>query len=103
MWPVRLWRFVKTVGRDGLVLLQALRDAETPLALKAAIVALAAYAVSPLDLIPDVALLFGWADDLALLMLGVPFLVRRLPQAVRARAEQRVARLFGRGGERRGA
>ena len=94
MWPVRAWTFMKTVGRDGLVLLHALRDAETPLPLKAAILALAAYAISPIDLLPDVALLFGWADDLALLMIGIPFLVKRLPAAVRARAERAAGR-FG--------
>ncbi|HMS80630.1 MAG TPA: DUF1232 domain-containing protein [Burkholderiaceae bacterium] len=94
MWAVRAWTLLKTVGRDGLVLLHALRDAETPLPLKAAIVALAAYAVSPVDLLPDFALLFGWADDLALLMIGIPFLVKRLPAAVRARAERAAGR-FG--------
>jgi uncharacterized membrane protein YkvA (DUF1232 family) len=94
MWPLRLWRFVKTVGRDGLVLLHALRDPGTPLPLKAAILALAAYLVSPIDLLPDFALLFGWADDLALLMVAVPFLVNRLPAAVRARAERAAGR-FG--------
>lgn len=88
MFPLRAWTFLKTVGRDGLVLLLALRDPATPRALKAAIVALALYAVSPVDLLPDVALLFGWADDLALLMVGIPFLVRRLPPAVRERAER---------------
>jgi uncharacterized membrane protein YkvA (DUF1232 family) len=94
MWTVRAWTFLKTVGRDGVVLLHALRDPETPLPLKAAIVALAAYAISPVDLLPDFALLFGWADDLALLMIGIPFLVKRLPAAVRARAERAAGR-FG--------
>ena len=94
MWPLRLWRFAKTVGRDGLVLLHALRDAETPRPMKAAIVALALYLVSPVDLLPDFALLFGWADDLALLVFAVPFLVNRLPAGVRARA-QRAADRFG--------
>lgn len=97
MWTVRLWRFVRTVGRDGLVLLHALRDAQTPLPLKAAIVALAAYLISPIDLLPDFALLFGWADDLALLMVAVPFLVKRLPAAVRARAERAAGRFGARG------
>jgi uncharacterized membrane protein YkvA (DUF1232 family) len=96
MWPLRVWTFLKAAGRDGVVLWYALRDRETPAAIKAAIVALAFYTLSPIDLLPDVALLFGWADDLALLMLGIPFLVKRLPQAVRARASERAARFFGR-------
>lgn len=101
MWPVRLWKFAKMAGRDGLLLLFALRDAETPRALKAAIVALALYTVSPIDVLPDFALLFGWADDLALLMLGIPLLVRRLPAGVRARALARVEQMLGRMGARR--
>lgn len=101
MWPVRALKFLKTAGRDGLVLLYALRDAGTPMAVKAGIVALALYTVSPIDLLPDVALLFGWADDLAILMLGIPFLVRRLPEAVRARATLRAEQALGRFGGRR--
>jgi uncharacterized membrane protein YkvA (DUF1232 family) len=94
MRALRVWTFLKTVGRDGLVLLHALRDAETPMPIRAAIVALAVYAVSPVDLLPDFAMLFGWADDLVLLMVGIPFLVKRLPPAVRVRAERAAGR-FG--------
>jgi len=101
MWPVRALKFLKTAGRDGLVLLYALRDAGTPTAVKVGIVALVLYALSPIDLLPDVALLFGWADDLAILMLGIPFLVKRLPEAVRARAALRVQQALGRFGKSR--
>ena len=101
MWPVRALKCLKTAGRDGLVLLYALRDAGTPFAVKAGIVGLALYTVSPIDLLPDFALLFGWADDLAILMLGIPFLVRRLPEAVRMRAALRAEQALGRFGARR--
>jgi uncharacterized membrane protein YkvA (DUF1232 family) len=101
MWPVRLLKFLKSAGRDGLVLLFALRDPGTPSMVKAGIVALALYTVSPIDLLPDMALLLGWADDLALLMLGIPFLVKRLPVAVRARASLRAEQVLGRFGGRR--
>jgi uncharacterized membrane protein YkvA (DUF1232 family) len=101
MAPWRIWKFVKTAGRDGLLLVFALRDPRTPLPLKAAIVALIAYTLSPFDLLPDFALLVGWADDLAVLMISVPFLASRLPPAVRADAAARVARLLGRLGARR--
>lgn len=94
MKALRVWTFLKTVWRDGVVLLHALRDAETPLPIRGAILALALYAISPVDLLPDFALLFGWADDLVLLMVGIPFLVARLPAAVRARAERAAGR-FG--------
>lgn len=101
MRPMLLLRFLKTAGRDGLALLFALRDPGTPTVLKAAILALALYVLSPVDLVPDVLLLFGWADDAAMLMLGIPYLYRRLPPDVRARAAARAEQLIGRFGARR--
>jgi len=96
MRPILMLKFLKTAGRDGLALLFALRDPRTPALMKAAIAALALYVLSPIDLVPDVLLLFGWADDAALLMLGIPFLYRRLPPAVRAQAAARAEQLIGR-------
>jgi len=101
MWALRFWRLLRGAGRDGLVLLYSLRDPEMPGTLKLGVMLLAFYTLMPFDLVPDLMLLFGWADDLALLLLGIPFLIRRMPPAVRARAESRVAQLLGRFGARR--
>lgn len=101
MWATRLWKFARTAGRDGLMLFYALRDPRTPWPTRAGILALALYTISPIDLLPDVALLFGWADDLALLMFGIPYLAGRLPAEVRASASIRVDRLLGRWRARR--
>ena len=101
MWIDRFWRFAKTVGRDGLALLFALRDPQTPRALKLATVALAFYVISPIDLLPDLAFLVGWTDDLALLALGIPFLTRRLPLGVSHRAFEQADRLIARLNPRR--
>jgi uncharacterized membrane protein YkvA (DUF1232 family) len=101
MWVTRIWLLLKTAGRDGLMLLFALRDPETPRMLKVGILVLALYTLSPIDLIPDLVLLLGWADDLALLMVGIPFLSRRLPPGVRARATMRAEQVLGRFGARR--
>ena len=88
---LRLRRLLKSAGSQGLVLLWALRDAATPRALKLGVLALLAYVISPVDLIPDLPLL-GWLDDAAIVMFAVPWLFRRLPLAVRARAEQAIGR-----------
>lgn len=98
MWMFRFRSFLKRAGRDALVLGFALRDPATPLILKAGILLLALYAVSPIDLVPDLLVLFGWVDDLALLMLGVPFLAGRLPASVRERAGERADQLLARFG-----
>ena len=95
MEPWRLWKRVRHAGRDGLVLIAALRDPRTPRRLKLAIAALALYAVSPIDLVPDVLAVFGWADDLVVLMLGIPWVARRLPPDVRASAQARVDAWLG--------
>ena len=83
---------LRLTGRDGLMLLAALRDAQTPRVVKWGTVALLAYVLSPIDLLPDLAMMLGWADDLALLMVGIPWLAARLPGPVRERAGQLVSR-----------
>jgi uncharacterized membrane protein YkvA (DUF1232 family) len=98
MWMFRFRRFLRTAGREALMLLYALRDPETPRAVKLGTLLLMAYVISPVDLVPDMLLLFGWADDLAIVMMGVPYLVRRLPAAVQARAALRVEQLLARFG-----
>ena len=88
MWLMRVVTIVKLAGRNGLLLLYALRHAATPRSLKIGILAMLAYLISPIDIIPEaLAGLFGLADDAALLMVGIPFLIKRLPEAVRADAQ----------------
>lgn len=86
---LRFRRLLKAFGRDGLVLLAALRHPGTPALVRLGALALIAYTLSPVDLIPDIPLI-GWLDDAALLMLGVPWLLARVPAFARAQAESRV-------------
>ena len=86
MWMLRLRKMARAAGREALILFFALRDPATPLSLKVAAGAALAYLVSPVDLLPDVPLI-GWVDDALILSLGLPYLVRRLPDPVRRRAE----------------
>lgn len=55
----------------------AARDPRTPLAARLLALLVAAYALSPIDLIPDFIPVLGWLDDLVLVPAGV-WLVRRL-------------------------
>ena len=96
LWMIRVRRLFKAVGREALMLLYALRNPATPAPIKLATLLLGVYLVSPLDLLPDFAMLFGWADDLMLLLVGVPFLARRLPPSVFADVSARADRWFGR-------
>jgi uncharacterized membrane protein YkvA (DUF1232 family) len=98
MWLVRLRLLLKSVGREALVLLYALRHPETPRGIRLAILGLLVYVISPVDLVPDVLLLLGWADDAALVLMGVPWLVRRLPARVVGECSEAAGRLLARFG-----
>jgi uncharacterized membrane protein YkvA (DUF1232 family) len=69
----------------------AARDPRTPLAAKVLAAVVVAYALSPIDLIPDFIPVIGLLDDLVLLPLGIALVLRLVPpQAMadaRARAE----------------
>jgi len=86
LWMLRLRRLFSATGREALILWYAFRNPSTPRSIKTASLFLFLYLLSPIDILPDFALLFGWADDLAILMMGIPFLVSKLPAAVRAEA-----------------
>ena len=100
LWLLRLRRLFSATGREALILWYAFRNPATPRSIKAASLLLFLYLLSPVDILPDFALLFGWADDLAILMMGIPFLVRKLPPGVLSQAADRAARRLGRVGAR---
>lgn len=102
MWLFRMRKFLKTAGKESLMLAWAVKHPNTPVALRLASLALLLYVLSPVDLVPDLPGL-GWIDDAAILMFGIPFLVNRLPPQVKAEAEQVVARVLARFGAGRGA
>jgi len=78
------------------VLHRAHRDPRTPLAAKLVMVLVLAYALSPIDLIPDFIPVLSYLDDLLLLPLGIALALRLVPPAVlaehRAAAHERLAR-----------
>ncbi|WP_428628663.1 YkvA family protein [Sphingopyxis sp.] len=55
----------------------AARDPRVPMLARILAIAVAAYALSPIDLIPDFIPVLGWLDDLIIVPLGL-LLVRRL-------------------------
>lgn len=69
----------------------AVRDPRTPIAAKLVGVLVAAYALSPIDLVPDFIPVLGLIDDALLIPLGVWLFEKMMPPALfaehRARAE----------------
>ena len=89
--PGRLRRWATHARRELAALGHAARDPRTPRPLKLLAIGLVAYALSPIDLIPDFIPVLGLLDDLVLLPLGVLLLVRLLPTGVLADARARSA------------
>lgn len=91
----RLRRRARRLEAEALALYLAGRDPRTPLRAKLVIAAVAAYAMSPIDLIPDFIPVLGYLDDLILVPAGVALAIRLVPDAVmrdcRARAAGRLA------------
>ncbi|MAT64854.1 MAG: hypothetical protein CMN57_04350 [Gammaproteobacteria bacterium] len=92
----RLRRWARAIKRDVVALYLAARDPRVPWYAKAVAACVAAYALSPIDLIPDFIPVLGYLDDLIILPLGILLAVRLVPPDVmaelRAEADRRAAR-----------
>lgn len=75
-------RFVAFRKELGL-LWRAFTSPQTPLHLKALMLLVPLYLLSPIDLIPDLIPFAGWIDDLVIVPLLVGWISRMLPQEVR--------------------
>jgi uncharacterized membrane protein YkvA (DUF1232 family) len=74
-----LTRFL-TFRTELVTLWRAFLAPETPLHLKALMLLVPAYLLSPIDLVPDFIPLLGWVDDFVVVPLLVSWIVGMLPQ-----------------------
>lgn len=72
-------RFLQFRNELGL-LWRAFREPHTPLHLKALMLLVPLYLVSPIDLIPDFLPLVGWLDDFVVIPMLVSWIVSMLPK-----------------------
>lgn len=90
---IKAW--ARGLKRDVHAIYLASRDPRTPWYARAAAVLVAAYALSPIDLIPDFVPILGYLDDLLIVPLGILLVIRLIPPDVlaehRAAAERRQA------------
>lgn len=80
----KLRAFAKSLKSEIAVLASALTDPRTPFAARALGVAVVAYAVSPIDLIPDFIPVLGFLDELILLPIALWAIRRMIPPDVLA-------------------
>ncbi len=81
---------------DVVAVYFAARDARTPWLARCLAVAVAAYALSPIDLIPDFIPVLGYLDDLLIVPLGLLLVIRMLPPEVLQDARDKAARVLAR-------
>jgi uncharacterized membrane protein YkvA (DUF1232 family) len=79
--------------REVLALYFAVRDPRVPWYVKVVAACVVAYALSPIDLIPDPIPVLGYLDDLILIPLGVLAVRAMIPEAVLADCRERATHL----------
>jgi uncharacterized membrane protein YkvA (DUF1232 family) len=75
----RAKQWARTIKRDVLALWIAARDPRVPWHAKALAAMVAAYALSPIDLIPDFIPVLGYLDDLVIVPLGILLVLWLVP------------------------
>ncbi len=85
----RLRDWARRLQGETLALWFAARDDRTPWYAKLFVAAVVAYALSPIDLIPDFIPVLGLLDDVILVPIGVALALRMIPADVMAAARER--------------
>ena len=93
MWA-RITAWAKALRRDALTVWFCARHPGTPLVAKALALLLAAYAFSPIDLIPDFIPVLGYLDEMILLPAGLWLCLRMVPAPVLAECRDSADRWF---------
>ena len=95
--------WARAIKRDIHALWLAARDPRTPWYAKALAMGVAAYALSPIDLIPDFIPVLGYLDDAILVPLGIILAVRLMPPELMAEYRAAAAAAEGKPVSRAGA
>ena len=93
---INIW--ARALKRDAYAVYLAARDPRTPWYVKVLAAAVAAYAFSPIDLIPDFIPVLGYLDDLILVPLGIWLVVSLIPQRAMAEYRARASEVMQRPG-----
>jgi len=80
--PGKVRDWARKIKRDGVTLWFACKHADTPLVAKLLCVLVVAYALSPIDLIPDFIPVLGYLDDVILLPCLIWIAIRLIPASV---------------------
>lgn len=87
----RLRERAKALKREVFAVYLASKDPRTPWAARIIVAVVVAYALSPIDLIPDFIPILGILDDLILIPAGIALALRMIPPEVLTEARIRAA------------
>ena len=87
--------WARAIRRDVVAVWIAARDPRVPWYAKALALAVAAYALSPIDLIPDFIPVLGYLDDLIIVPLGILLVIKLVPAELMAEFRAEAARREG--------
>lgn len=93
----RLEQFAHRMKRDTLALYLAARHPNTPWYAKVFAAGVAAYALSPVDLIPDFVPVIGYLDDLLIVPAGIAVAIRLVPASVMSECREAAEETFANG------
>jgi uncharacterized membrane protein YkvA (DUF1232 family) len=79
---LRVKNWARALRRDAHAIRLASRDPRVPWTVKVLAVAVAGYALSPIDLIPDFIPVVGYLDDLIIVPLGIWLVIALIPEDV---------------------
>ena len=99
----RATAWAREIKRDVVAIWIASRDPRVPWYLKLLAAVVAAYALSPIDLIPDFVPVLGYLDDIVIVPAGILLIVRLMPDDLMAEFRAEAARREGRPRSRAGA
>ena len=86
---------VKALKRETFTLYLACRHPRVPWYAKLLALIVVAYALSPIDLIPDFIPVLGYLDDLVLIPLGLMLVIRLITEDVLAECRQKSEEIVG--------
>jgi len=90
----QLKAWARRIKRDVVTVYLAARDPRAPFFARCLAMAVAAYALSPIDLIPDFIPVLGYLDDLLIVPLGLVCVLKLMPPDVLADARRKADALL---------
>src|SRR5687767_14489983 len=96
-WTDEWKQRARKLKREVFVLYLAYKDPRTPWYARIVVAVVVAYALSPIDLIPDFIPILGYLDELILLPLGIYLALRLMPETVLSENRARATELMQQG------